>query len=64
MEPPVSEPSAAGAKPAATQAAAAGVSVQTIQNMYGHESIQTTMRYVTALNKEKKEAINIMDKLF
>ena len=49
---------------AATQAAAAGVSVQTIQNMYGHESIQTTMRYVSALNKEKKEAVNIMDKLF
>lgn len=48
----------------ATQAAAAGVSVQTIQSMYGHESIQTTMRYVTALNKEKKEAVNIMDKLF
>ena len=49
---------------AATQAAAAGVSVQTIQNMYGHESIQTTMRYVAALNKEKKAAVNIMDKLF
>ena len=49
---------------AATQAAAAGISVQTIQNMYGHESIQTTMRYVAALNKEKKEAIDTMDKLF
>ena len=49
---------------AATQAAAAGVNVQTIQDMYGHESIQTTMRYVKALNKEKKAAINIMDKLF
>ena len=49
---------------AATQAAAAGISVQTIQSMYGHESVQTTMRYVTALNEEKKEAVNIMDKLF
>ncbi len=49
---------------AATQAAAAGVNVQTIQDMYGHESIQTTMRYVKALNKEKKAAVNIMDKLF
>ena len=49
---------------AATQAAAAGVNVQTIQEMYGHESIQTTMRYVKALNKEKKDAVNIMDKLF
>lgn len=49
---------------AATQAAAAGVNVQTIQNMYGHSSIQTTMRYVEALNSEKKEAINIMDNIF
>lgn len=49
---------------AATQAAAAGVNVQTIQDMYGHGSIQTTMRYVKALNKEKKAAVNIMDKLF
>ena len=49
---------------AATQAAAAGVNVQTIQAMYGHESIETTMRYVKALNKEKKAAVNIMDKLF
>ena len=49
---------------AATQAAAAGVNVQTIQEMYGHESVQTTMRYVKALNKEKKAAVNIMDKLF
>ena len=49
---------------AATQAVAAGISVQTIQNMYGHESIQTTMRYVMALNAEKKEAVNVMDQLF
>lgn len=49
---------------AATQAAAAGVNVQTLQEMYGHESIQTTMRYVAALNKEKATAVNIMDKLF
>lgn len=48
---------------AATQAAAAGVNVQTIQQMYNHSSIQTTMRYVQALNSEKKNAINIMDKL-
>ena len=48
---------------AATQAAAAGVNVQTIQDMYNHSSIQTTMRYVAALNNEKKEAINIMDNL-
>lgn len=48
---------------AATQAAAAGISVQTIQDMYGHGSIQTTMRYVKALDKEKEKAVNIMDKL-
>ncbi len=48
---------------AATQAAAAGVNVQTIQQMYNHSSIQTTMRYVQALNSEKKNAVNIMDKL-
>lgn len=49
---------------AATQAAASGISVQTIQDMYGHSSVQTTMRYVKALNKEKVEAVNIMDKIF
>lgn len=49
---------------AATQAAAAGVNVQTIQDMYNHSSIQTTMRYVKALNSEKKKAINIMDNIF
>jgi integrase/recombinase XerC len=49
---------------AATQAAAAGINVQTIQAMYNHSSIQTTMRYVKALNSEKKKAINIMDNLF
>lgn len=49
---------------AATQAAAAGVNVQTIQDMYNHSSIQTTMRYVKALNSEKNKAINIMDNIF
>lgn len=49
---------------AATQAAAAGVNVQTIQDMYNHSSIQTTMRYVEALNSEKNKAINIMDNIF
>lgn len=49
---------------AATQAAAAGVNIQTIQDMYSHSSIQTTMRYVKALNSEKKNAVNIMDKIF
>ena len=49
---------------AATQAAAAGVNVQTIQAMYNHSSIQTTMRYVKALNSDKKKAVNIMDKIF
>ena len=48
----------------ATQAAAAGVSVQTIQDMYNHGSIQTTMRYVKALDTEKHKAINIMDNIF
>lgn len=49
---------------AATQAAAAGVNVQTIQAMYNHGSIQTTMRYVKALNDEKEKAVNIMDNIF
>ena len=49
---------------AATQAAAAGVNVQTIQAMYSHGSIQTTMRYVDALNNDKNKAVNIMDNLF
>ena len=49
---------------AATQAAASGVNVQTIQEMYNHGSIQTTMRYVKALNAEKNAAIKIMDNIF
>jgi site-specific recombinase XerD len=49
---------------AATQAAAAGVNVQTIKEMYNHGSIQTTMRYVAAINGEKKKAVNIMDNIF
>lgn len=49
---------------AATQAVANGVSIQTIKDMYNHASIQTTMRYVKALDKEKAEAINVMDNIF
>lgn len=48
---------------AATQAASSGVSVQTIKDMYGHESIQTTMRYIDALSKDKEEAVSVMDQL-
>jgi site-specific recombinase XerD len=48
---------------AGTQAAAAGISIQTIAEMLGHQSIQTTKRYVKVLDQEKNNAINTLDNL-
>ena len=49
---------------AATNLAAAGVDIQTIGNMLGHKSTNTTLRYVAVLDEKKKEAAGILDKLF
>lgn len=48
---------------AGTQAAAAGVNIQTIADMLGHESIQTTRRYVNVLDQERSTAIKTLDGL-
>lgn len=48
---------------AATNLAANGTSIQAIANILGHENIQTTRRYVEVLNKEKEDAISILDNL-
>jgi site-specific recombinase XerD len=49
---------------AATNLAAAGVSIQAISHMLGHSNPSITMRYVEVLNNEQKEATNILDSLF
>lgn len=49
---------------AATNLAASGVSLQAISKILGHSNPTVTMRYVEVLNKEQKEATNILDKLF
>lgn len=48
---------------AATQMGAHDVPVQVIKEILGHENINTTMRYVAALDQQKQSAINIMDNL-
>lgn len=46
---------------AATQMGAHDVPVQVIKEILGHNNVNTTMRYVAALDKQKQEAINILD---
>ena len=48
---------------AATNLAANGTSIQAIASILGHENIQTTRRYVEVLDKEKEDAISILDNL-
>ncbi len=50
-------------KSCATNMAAAGVNIQTIANMLGHEQISTTQRYVDVLKDDKSEAVSVLDKL-
>ena len=46
-----------------TNLAANGVNIQTIAAILGHEKISTTQKYVDVLNKDKVEALNILDNL-
>lgn len=46
---------------AATQMGAHDVPVQVIKEILGHNNVNTTLRYVAALDKQKQEAINILD---
>ena len=46
---------------AATQMGAHDVPVQVIKEILGHNNVNTTMRYVAALDKQKQEAVNILD---
>lgn len=48
---------------AATQMGAHDIPVQVIKEILGHENINTTMRYVAALNEQKQCAVNVMDSL-
>lgn len=48
---------------AATSLASHGANVQTIREVLGHRNIQTTMRYVTAVDEEKRQAVNMLDSL-
>ena len=48
---------------AATNLAANGTSIQAIASILGHENIQTTRRYVEVLDKEREDAISILDNL-
>ena len=41
----------------------AGADVLTIQAVLGHENINTTLRYVQAVEQEKQKATNILDSL-
>lgn len=48
---------------AATNLAAAKVDIQTIGKILGHNSTNTTLKYVEVLDESKKNAIGILDKL-
>ncbi len=49
---------------AATSLAAKGCHIQTIKKIMGHGSIATTQRYVAVLEKDKAEAVGILDGIF
>ena len=48
---------------AATNLASAKVDIQTIGKILGHNSTNTTLKYVAVLDESKKNAVNILDKL-
>lgn len=48
---------------AATNLAASKVDIQTIGKILGHNSTNTTLRYVAVLDENKKNAVGILDKL-
>jgi site-specific recombinase XerD len=47
----------------ATNLAAAKVDIQTIGNILGHRSTNTTLKYVAVLDENKKNAVGILDNL-
>lgn len=49
---------------AATNLAAAGVSIQAIAKQLGHSNISVTQRYVDILNEERDKTVKILDNLF
>ena len=49
---------------AATNMAKAGVDIQTIANMLGHQSVTTTQRYAAVLEDNKQNATNVLDEIF
>lgn len=49
---------------AATNLAAAGVSIQAIANQLGHSSTVVTQRYISVLSEEKKRTVDVLDNLF
>lgn len=51
-------------KSAATNMAKAGVDIQTIANILGHQSVTTTQRYAAVLDENKQKATDSLDKMF
>ena len=49
---------------AATNMAKAGVDIQTIANILGHQSVTTTQRYAAVLEENKQKATNVLDGIF
>ena len=49
---------------AATNLAAAGVSIQAIANQLGHSSTVVTQRYISVLSEERKKTVDVLDNLF
>ena len=49
---------------AATNMAKAGVDIQTIANILGHQSVTTTQRYAAVLEENKQKATNTLDNMF
>ena len=49
---------------AATNLAAAGVSIQAIAKQLGHSNVSVTQRYLDVLKEEKEKTVNVLDNLF
>lgn len=49
---------------AATNMAKAGIDIQTIANILGHQSVTTTQRYAAVLEENKQKATNTLDEMF
>ena len=49
---------------AATNMVKAGVDIQTVANILGHNSISTTQRYAAVLEENKQQAVEALDNLF